>query len=102
MPCSSSDTLTASRVGCGGGGGGGAVGGGAENASVANFKLNESTFIASLMPKKEIRADCFIEAHPEYDGRGVVIAIFGTWIFSRFVFSRLNLLMEKFCISLML
>jgi tripeptidyl-peptidase-2 len=76
MPCSSSDTLTASRVGCGGGGGGGAVGGGAENASVANFKLNESTFIASLMPKKEIRADCFIEAHPEYDGRGVVIAIF--------------------------
>jgi len=91
MPCSSSDTLTASRVGCGGGGGGGAVGGGAENASVANFKLNESTFIASLMPKKEIRADCFIEAHPEYDGRGVVIAIFGTWIFSRFVFSRLNL-----------
>lgn len=80
MPCSSSDTLTASRVGCGGGGGGG--GGGADNASVANFKLNESTFLASLMPKKEIRADRFIEAHPEYDGRGVVIAIFGT--FSRF------------------
>ncbi|CAE6185616.1 unnamed protein product [Arabidopsis arenosa] len=74
MPCSSSDTLTASRVGCGGGGGGG--GGGADNASVANFKLNESTFLASLMPKKEIRADRFIEAHPEYDGRGVVIAIF--------------------------
>lgn len=81
MPCSSSDTLTASRVGCGGGGGGGG-GGGADNASVANFKLNESTFLASLMPKKEIRADRFIEAHPEYDGRGVVIAIFGT--FSRF------------------
>lgn len=80
MPCSSSETLTASRVGCGGGGGGG----GADNASIANFKLNESTFLASLMPKKEIRADRFVEAHPEYDGRGVVIAIFGTTSF-RFV-----------------
>ncbi|KAL0659456.1 hypothetical protein Bca4012_080041 [Brassica carinata] len=78
MPSSSSETLTASRVDCGGGGGGG--GGvacaGADNASVANFKLNESTFLASLMPKKEIRADRFLEAHPDYDGRGVVIAIF--------------------------
>ncbi|XP_010449151.1 PREDICTED: tripeptidyl-peptidase 2 [Camelina sativa] len=75
MPCSSSENLTASRVGCGGGGGiGGGVG--AENASVANFKLNESTFLASLMPKKEIRADRFVEDHPEFDGRGVVIAIF--------------------------
>lgn len=77
MPCSSSETLTASRVGCGGGGG-------ADNASIANFKLNESTFLVSLMPKKEIRADRFVEAHPEYDGRGVVIAIFGTTSF-RFV-----------------
>ncbi|KAF3597894.1 hypothetical protein DY000_02026985 [Brassica cretica] len=80
MPSSSSETLTASRVDCGGGGGGGGGGGvacaGADNASVANFKLNESTFRASLMPKKEIRVDRFLEAHPEYDGRGVVIAIF--------------------------
>ncbi|KAF3487031.1 hypothetical protein F2Q69_00057125 [Brassica cretica] len=80
MPSSSSETLTASRVDCGGGGGGGGGGGvacaGADNASVANFKLNESTFLASLMPKKEIRVDRFLEAHPEYDGRGVVIAIF--------------------------
>ncbi|CAN8274352.1 unnamed protein product [Cochlearia groenlandica] len=81
MPCSSSETLTASRVGCGGGGGGGGgaavvAGVGADNASVASFKLNESSFLASLMPKKEIRADRFLEDHPEYDGRGVVIAIF--------------------------
>ena len=48
------------------------------NGALRKFKLNESSFLASLMPKKEIGADRFIEAHPEFDGRGVVIAIFGT------------------------
>lgn len=48
-----------------------------DNGALRNFMLSESTFLASLMPKKEIAADGFIEAHPEYDGRGVVIAIFG-------------------------
>ena len=47
-------------------------------SSGANFKRREASFLASLMPKKEIRADRFIEANPNYDGRGVVIAIFGT------------------------
>lgn len=47
------------------------------NGGLRRFKLNESTFLASLMPKKEIGADRFVEAHPEFDGRGAVIAIFG-------------------------
>lgn len=49
-----------------------------DNGAVRNSKLNKSTFLASLMPKKEIAADRFIESHPEFDGRGVLIAIFGT------------------------
>ena len=57
-------------------------GGSDSNGSLRNFKLNESTFLASLMPKKEIGADRFIEAHPNFDGRGVVIAIFGISISS--------------------
>lgn len=67
MPCSSITTVS--------GGGGGS---GDENGSIRSFKLNESTFLASLMPKKEIAADRFIESHPQFDGRGALIAIFGT------------------------
>jgi len=48
------------------------------SSSLREFKLNESTFLASLMPKKEIGVDRFLDAHPEYDGRGALIAIFGT------------------------
>ncbi|KAJ6386456.1 hypothetical protein OIU78_016376 [Salix suchowensis] len=58
----------------------GGYGGGDENGSLRNFKLNESTFLASLMPKKEIGADRFIEAHPQYDGRGTIIAIFDSGV----------------------
>ncbi|KAF5731190.1 Tripeptidyl peptidase ii [Tripterygium wilfordii] len=68
MPSSSFDTIS---------GGGNASD---ENGALRNFKLNESTFLASLMPKKEIGADRFIEAHPEFDGRGVVIAIFDSGV----------------------
>ncbi|XVE58530.1 hypothetical protein DITRI_Ditri04bG0176600 [Diplodiscus trichospermus] len=71
MPCSSIET---SNIICGGGGGG------EENGRFRNFKLNESTFLASLMPKKEIGADRFIEAHPHYDGRGALIAIFDSGV----------------------
>ncbi|XP_020240475.1 tripeptidyl-peptidase 2 isoform X2 [Cajanus cajan] len=45
-----------------------------------NPKLNESTFLASLMPKTEIGADRFLHSHPHYDGRGVVIAIFDSGV----------------------
>ncbi|KAJ8511728.1 hypothetical protein OPV22_002162 [Ensete ventricosum] len=44
------------------------------------FKFTESTFLASLMPKKEIGADRFLEAHPKYDGRDVLIAIFDSGV----------------------
>ncbi|GAU32394.1 hypothetical protein TSUD_44370 [Trifolium subterraneum] len=47
-------------------------------ASSRNFKqLNQSTFLASLMPKTEIGVDRFLHSYPHYDGRGVLIAIFG-------------------------
>ncbi|XP_031281076.1 tripeptidyl-peptidase 2 isoform X1 [Pistacia vera] len=60
----------------------GASGGisGDDNGSLRNFKLNESTFLASLMPKKEIAADRFIDSNPKFDGRGVVIAIFDSGV----------------------
>ncbi|KAM7499661.1 hypothetical protein LguiA_024075 [Lonicera macranthoides] len=51
-----------------------------DNGALRKFKLNESTFLASLMPKKEIGADRFIEAHPEFDGRGAIIAIFDSGV----------------------
>lgn len=53
---------------------------GEDNGALRNFKLSESTFLASLMPKKEIAADRFVEAHPQFDGRGVVIAIFDSGV----------------------
>ena len=52
------------------------------SSSLGDFKLNESTFLASLMPKKEIGVDRFLHSNPNYDGRGALIAIFGIFCYS--------------------
>lgn len=38
---------------------------------------SDSHFLEGLMPKKGIEAIQFLEEHPEYDGRGITVAIFG-------------------------
>ncbi|KAK7270488.1 hypothetical protein RIF29_23667 [Crotalaria pallida] len=51
------------------------------SSSAAAFrKLNQSTFLASLMPKTEIGVDPFLHSHPHFDGRAALIAIFDTGV----------------------
>ncbi|WVZ74307.1 hypothetical protein U9M48_022508 [Paspalum notatum var. saurae] len=49
-------------------------------ADAGGFRLTEPDFLESLMPKKEIGVDRFLAAHPEYDGRGALIAIFDSGV----------------------
>lgn len=42
--------------------------------------MDKSTFLAGLMPKKEIGADRFLAKYPQFDGRGIVIAIFDSGV----------------------
>ncbi|AQK73356.1 Tripeptidyl-peptidase 2 [Zea mays] len=49
-------------------------------APEGGFSLTEPSFLESLMPKKEIGVDRFLAAHPEYDGRSALIAIFDSGV----------------------
>ncbi|CAM0944651.1 unnamed protein product [Alopecurus aequalis] len=49
-------------------------------AAASGFHLTVPTFLESLMPKKETGVDRFLAAHPEYDGRGALIAIFDSGV----------------------
>lgn len=40
----------------------------------------DSSIFASVMPKEEIGASEFLKAHPNFDGRGTVIAVFDTGV----------------------
>ena len=42
-----------------------------------NRSIDAHAFLSGVMPKKEIGVERFLAAHPEYDGRGILIAIFG-------------------------
>ncbi|CBI17243.3 unnamed protein product, partial [Vitis vinifera] len=68
MPCSSKNSSSSSRD---------------DNGALRAFKLSESTFLASLMPRKGIVADRFLEAHSKYDARRVV------WVMSNVVFTQI-------------
>uniref|UniRef100_A0ACD5ZLK2 Uncharacterized protein n=1 Tax=Avena sativa TaxID=4498 RepID=A0ACD5ZLK2_AVESA len=49
-------------------------------AATSGFRLTEPSFLESLMPKKETGVDRFLAAHPEYDGRGALMAIFDSGV----------------------
>ena len=61
---------------------------GASGASeLKSSSSKDAHYLEGLMPKREIGALRFLEEHPEFDGRGVTIAIFGMLCCMCFMFS---------------
>lgn len=50
------------------------------STELKSSSASHSNFLAELMPKKEIGVSRFLEEHPDYDGRGVKIAIFDSGV----------------------
>ena len=50
------------------------------SVQAATPEAERAAYRSALIPKREVGADAFIKAHPSWDGRCVVIAVFDTGV----------------------